>query len=575
MRITNAMTSNKMLLNINRSARVVDNLYNQMTTGKKIQLASDDPIIAGRALRFRTSVAETEQYQRNSAQGMSWMEITEQGFTNVNKALSTIRGLCVLGASDQFELADRNTYATQIQMMFEQIGIEMGITYSGRYVFSGFRTDQPPVMTADAPDARYNITQTLNVKDLETATVYKTTTGNAPDMYTVNRLKLPYTSSIQNLDQIVAHNTDGTISGVYDITTKSVTDTDVYTPGDSDIFFVKETGELIFGKTALAGVRAGGQGGLSVNYNLTGLKAGDLNPLVYYSCTDTTDTSVTNVVDTFGRMQNFATYSKIQLSKANLDITAPISIMFNGVNQGIAVTPIKADAFIAGGGYNMNPNAAYYIEETGEIIFGSTIAANLNALNGEFSVSYNTTGKYYTMDNQEIQYEFSTNTRMTINNLAKDVYTSGLYADLKRLVELTQSIIPSTETELRSKYSSPPFSLTGADLETAISDQMKEENQKYRSILHDGFSNMLRAIDKHNTQIATEYTNLGSRMNRLDFISSRLEEDYISYFKLMSDNENVDYLEVITSLRSAEGIYQAAMKAGANIMQISLADFIR
>jgi flagellin-like hook-associated protein FlgL len=45
--------------------------------------------------------------------------------------------------------------------------------------------------------------------------------------------------------------------------------------------------------------------------------------------------------------------------------------------------------------------------------------------------------------------------------------------------------------------------------------------------------------------------------------------------QLMSENEDVDYLEVLMHLQNAQAVYTASLKAGAQISQLSLADFIR
>ena len=63
MRITNQMISNNSLRNMQKTMANVDNRTTQMETGKKITKASEDPVVAVRALKLRT-----EDYDNLSVQ---------------------------------------------------------------------------------------------------------------------------------------------------------------------------------------------------------------------------------------------------------------------------------------------------------------------------------------------------------------------------------------------------------------------------------------------------------------------------------------------------------------------------
>ena len=99
MRITNNMLIENMLSNLNRNLARVSRLLNQLSTGKKISLPSDDPIIASRALKLRTDVAEIEQFKRNVNDAMSWMEITETTLKQIGDVLHRARELTVDAAN--------------------------------------------------------------------------------------------------------------------------------------------------------------------------------------------------------------------------------------------------------------------------------------------------------------------------------------------------------------------------------------------------------------------------------------------------------------------------------------------
>ena len=62
MRITNNIILHNTTGNINGNKVNVNNLNNQMTSQKKIQRPSENPVIAVRSLRLRTTLSEIDQY---------------------------------------------------------------------------------------------------------------------------------------------------------------------------------------------------------------------------------------------------------------------------------------------------------------------------------------------------------------------------------------------------------------------------------------------------------------------------------------------------------------------------------
>jgi flagellar hook-associated protein 3 FlgL len=67
----------------------------------------------------------------------------------------------------------------------------------------------------------------------------------------------------------------------------------------------------------------------------------------------------------------------------------------------------------------------------------------------------------------------------------------------------------------------------------------------------------------------------GSRQNRLDAALTRLSEIEESTLKQLSETEDVDIAKAMIDFTSQQAAYQAALKAGASIVQTSLLDFLR
>jgi len=142
MRITNNMLVNNMIKYIGGNLSRMEKYQQQMATGKKISLPSDDPIIAARALRFRTDVSEIEQYKRNAEDASSWIEITEAAMEEVNSILQRARELAVQGSNGTQTPDDMQKIAEEIKQLQKQIIQVANSTYAGRQIFSGFKTDK-------------------------------------------------------------------------------------------------------------------------------------------------------------------------------------------------------------------------------------------------------------------------------------------------------------------------------------------------------------------------------------------------------------------------------------------------
>lgn len=82
-------------------------------------------------------------------------------------------------------------------------------------------------------------------------------------------------------------------------------------------------------------------------------------------------------------------------------------------------------------------------------------------------------------------------------------------------------------------------------------------------------------LNESTLQIVRGRTEIGARMNRLELIEDRLEQQAIIAEDIMKRNEGVDFEEAVTNLLTQEVIHRAALAAGSKIIQPSLVDFLR
>ncbi|WP_069650368.1 flagellar hook-associated protein FlgL [Caloranaerobacter ferrireducens] len=143
MRITNNMLISNMMRNLNNNLKKMDKIQKKLSSGKKFQLPSDDPIGVSRSLKLNTDIAKIEQYKRNLDDAVSWLEITESAIAEVGDVLQRARELTVQAANGTNDVTDLKQISSEIDQLKDHLINIANTTYAGRYIFTGFKTDVP------------------------------------------------------------------------------------------------------------------------------------------------------------------------------------------------------------------------------------------------------------------------------------------------------------------------------------------------------------------------------------------------------------------------------------------------
>ena len=86
---------------------------------------------------------------------------------------------------------------------------------------------------------------------------------------------------------------------------------------------------------------------------------------------------------------------------------------------------------------------------------------------------------------------------------------------------------------------------------------------------------MIQTAQDAQNHLLTRTAEIGGRQRRLELLEARFSQDSLNYEKMRSDAEDADMAEVIMFLKMAETVYQAALSAGARVIQPTLMDFLR
>jgi len=143
-RVTQGMLNQNMLFNLHRNYGEMEKTQEQASSGKKISKASDDPVTAVRGMFYRSSLNEIEQYKRNTSDGISWMTATDEALDEVTSVLHRAKELTVQGLNGTNGESDRQAIVAEIKQLKEHLGEIANTQMSGRYLFAGTDTKNPP-----------------------------------------------------------------------------------------------------------------------------------------------------------------------------------------------------------------------------------------------------------------------------------------------------------------------------------------------------------------------------------------------------------------------------------------------
>ena len=159
MRIANKTIYDSVRTNLDRVTEEMVKAHNVVSSGKRINKLSDDPIGLVNVLDLRSSLANVQQLEKNISIGKSWLRASESALTQVYDILSDTKALCVQMANSSQGASERANAAVQVDGYLRQIIALANTRVGGRYIFSGTNTSTAPFEldeSGSTPQVNYN-----------------------------------------------------------------------------------------------------------------------------------------------------------------------------------------------------------------------------------------------------------------------------------------------------------------------------------------------------------------------------------------------------------------------------------
>ncbi|AUU84956.1 MULTISPECIES: flagellar hook-associated protein FlgL [Leclercia] len=116
----------------------------QMSTGKRVNRPSDDPIAASQAVVLSQAQAQNSQYTLARSFASQRVGLEESVLGQVTTALQSAQDKIVYAGNGSLSDNDRSSIATDLQGIRDQLlNLANSTDGNGRYIFAGYKTDAP------------------------------------------------------------------------------------------------------------------------------------------------------------------------------------------------------------------------------------------------------------------------------------------------------------------------------------------------------------------------------------------------------------------------------------------------
>lgn len=128
-------------------------LQEQISTGRRINKPSDDPVSSAAAINLDQSRALNKQYGENAATARAALNLLEQAYGDATRVLQDVKTLTIQAGNAALQDSDRASIAKSVEGLYgELLGIANRTDENGAYLFSGYQGGTKPFVQS-APGA--------------------------------------------------------------------------------------------------------------------------------------------------------------------------------------------------------------------------------------------------------------------------------------------------------------------------------------------------------------------------------------------------------------------------------------
>jgi len=116
----------------------------QLSTGRRVNMPSDDPAAAAADVEDQAEQSITDQYLQNTSSLEGLLQTADSTLSSVVTSLNQAVSLGTEGANGDLSASDRQTITQQVQGIQQSVLQLANVSYQGSYIFSGTKSTTPP-----------------------------------------------------------------------------------------------------------------------------------------------------------------------------------------------------------------------------------------------------------------------------------------------------------------------------------------------------------------------------------------------------------------------------------------------
>jgi len=165
---------------MNRQQAALLNVGNQISSGKKVNNPSDDPLATSKALAISQSAAVNEQMKTARVAVRNSLGQEESVLNSVSDAIISAKTSLIKGSTGTLTDADRASIAADLQGVLDTIiGQANAADGNGSYLFGGYKTTTPPFVKDASGNVSYVGDNGVAAQQVDSArTMSSTDTGS-------------------------------------------------------------------------------------------------------------------------------------------------------------------------------------------------------------------------------------------------------------------------------------------------------------------------------------------------------------------------------------------------------------
>lgn len=138
MRVTTRTLAQTSLQNLQSGMQRMQQLQDQLSSGKLLSRPSDSPTGVASAMQLRSELRAEESYSRNADDALGWLSTADGALTDTSGTLRRVRELALTGANTAtLTSSAREALANEVTNLREHLVGLANSTYLGRPVFGG------------------------------------------------------------------------------------------------------------------------------------------------------------------------------------------------------------------------------------------------------------------------------------------------------------------------------------------------------------------------------------------------------------------------------------------------------